>query len=393
LLGGNGEWLWGEFDVSSRSPIQTAVQLTGDTFHCSCRARSRPCAHNLALLLIFKHDAGRYTVGQPPEWVRTTQFRSEKKSQVAPAPPSPDRQSERRALMSTGIDELELRLLDVARRGLADTQGQGGQIWRDTAARLTDAKLSGLAGRFRRLAALGPEGSEAEVARTLGDVYLFILAWRNRADLPPERQSELDQLAGIAPKRAGLLAEPPRQDHWLVMGLVEGQEERLRYRRVWLRGEHHRRYALLLDFAFGDRPFEQSWPLAAAFDGAVHYYPGSYPQRAVFPQPRAGGRPYDGLTGYPSVTALLQNYRRALAVQPWLLQYPVLLEGFRPHEGPAGIILVDPDGAALPLAPEYDDVYRLLAVSGGHPVSLFAEFDGYLLRPLSLLTELGLVPA
>jgi hypothetical protein len=394
LLGGDGEWLWGEFDVNANRPVQSAIQLTRGSFHCSCRARARPCAHNLALILIFKHDADRYTVGQPPEWVRSTQFQTEKKQSRAPTAPSPPgRQEARRALMTAGVDELELRLLDIARRGLSDTQGQGSNVWLDTAARLTDTKLPGLAGRFRRLATLGPEGTETEVARALGDVYLFIRAWRKREELPPDRQRELDVIAGLSPKRAELLNEPPYPDHWLVMGTVEGQEDRLRYQRVWLRAEKRRRYALLLDFAFGEMPFEQSWPLAAAFDGPVHYYPGSYAQRAVFPEPRAGGRPYDGLAGYTTVAALLANYRRALGVQPWLLQYPVLLEGCRPLRVKGAMQLVDTDGSALPLVPDYQEKYRLLAVSGGHPVSVFGEFDGYLFRPLSLLTELGLVPA
>ena len=394
LLGGDGEWLWGEFDVGGKRPIQSAVQLLEGRFNCSCRARARPCAHGLALVLLLKNNPDRYTVGQPPDWVRSVQHQTGRAPKVIQdVTKADDRLTARLELMTAGIDELELRLIDVARRGIADTLGQGSEAWLTAATRLTDAKLPGLAGRLRRLAGLGTEGTEAEIARTLGDLYLFIRAWRKRDELPPDRRAELYQLAGINSKRDELLARPGKSDHWLVLGTVEGEEERLRYRRVWLRGERTRRFALLLDFAFGEMPFEQSWPLSAAFEGTVYYYPGSYPQRGIFPSPRPGRRPYDGLTGYGTFSDLLQNYRRALAVNPWLLQYPVYLNAVHPVRRGDALLLVDSQGVAYPVSAEFSGFYRLLAVSGGKPMALMAEFDGYELRPLSLLTELGLVPA
>ncbi len=394
LLGGDGEWLWGEFDVNSKRPIESAVQVVEGKFHCTCRARARPCAHGLALVLLLKNNPDRFTVGQPPEWFRTVQHQATKPFRVTKdITKADDRLTARLELMDSGVDELELRLLDVARRGLADTQAQGSETWLATAARLTDAKLPGLAGKVRRLAALGREGTEAEAARTLGDLYLFLRAWRIREEFSTERREELYQIAGINTKKDELLSRPVTIDHWLVLGTVEGQEDRLRYRRIWLRGEQSRRYALLLDFAFGDFPFEQSWPLSASFDGGVHYYPGSYAQRAVLPEPRPGGRPYDGLSGYASFGGMLENYRKALGVNPWLLQYPTYLDAVRPVREGEQFLLVDADGVAFPLVSDYENFYRLLAVSGGGEMTVFAEFDGYRLRPLSLLTELGLVGA
>ena len=394
LLGGDGEWIWGEFDVGGRRPIESAVQVVRGRFICSCRARARPCAHGLALVLLLKNNSDRLNVGQPPEWVRSVQYRTERAPrEVKDTAKSEDRLAARLELMTAGLDELELRLLDVARRGIADTLGQGSEAWIAMATRLTDAKLSGLAGRVRRLASLGTEGTEEEIARTLGDLYLFIRAWRIRDEFPPERTDELYQLAGINTRKEELLARPAKEDHWLVLGTAAGVEDRLRYRRVWLRGERSRRYALLLDYAFGEFPFEQSWPLSASFSGGVHYYPGSYPQRAVFPDPAPGGRPYDGLVGYPHFEDMLANYRRALGVNPWLLFYPVYLSAVRPVMDGARATLVDDQGHALPVTADFEGFYRLLAVSGGAPMALFAEFDGYRLRPLSVLTALGLVDA
>ncbi|MBB4078639.1 hypothetical protein GGR28_001252 [Lewinella aquimaris] len=394
LLGGDGQWIWGEFDVGGKRPIQSAVQVVEGRFNCSCRGRARPCAHGLALVLLLGNNPDRITVGQPPDWVRSVQHQATKAPRVAKdVKKVGDRFADRLELMDAGVDELELRLLDIARRGIADTMGQGTESWLAASASLTDAKLPGLAGRLRRLATLGSDGTEAEIARTLGDLYLFVRAWRKHDELPHERRQELYQVAGVNTKRDELLRRAPVQDHWLVLGTVEGREDRLRYRRVWLRGERTRRFALLLDFAFGEMAFEQSWPLSGSFDGEIHFYPGSYPQRAIFPTPRAGGRPYNGLKGYDSFADMLDNYRRALAVVPWLLQYPVYLNAVRPVRQSGELLLVDEAGAAFPVQPDFTGFYRLLAVSGGAPMTVFAEFDGYRLLPLSILTDLGLVEA
>ena len=395
LVGGDGQWLWGEFvfgpDLTGKG-TETAVELTTGRYVCTCRARQRPCAHGLALVLMLKNDQQRITVGQPPSWVRSVQHRA---TPPVAKPSRPETVSPatvaRLDLMTEGISELEVRLLDIARRGIADTLAQGPEPFLAAAARLTDAKLPGPAAQFRRLANLGPDGTEAEVARTLGNLYLFVRTWRNRADLQPKQVDELYQFAGLSTKKEELLGRPGLKDHWLVMGVVNGQEDKLRYRRVWLRGEQSRRFALLMDYAFGERPFERSWPTAAAFDGSVHYYPGSYPQRGVFPQPMPGGRPYDGLVGYDSFAALRGNYQKALAFNPWLYTYPAYLVGVRPLRQRQAYYLVDASGEPLPLPRDFTDYYRLLAVLETDGLSLFAEYDGYCLRPLTLVTGAGLV--
>lgn len=395
LVGGDGDWLWGEFAYGNENKaIESAVELTTGRYVCSCRARQRPCAHGLALVLMLKNDQERISVAQPPDWVRTVQFRTEKKNKVVEVKDvraAEERQSDRLDLMSEGVDELEIRLLDITRRGIADTLAQGPELLLSAAARLTDAKLSGPAGHLRRLAGLGPDGTEQQFARTLGDLYLFVRAWKNRQALPIDRHDELLQFAGMATRKDEILSRPALTDHWLVMGVIAGQDDKLRWRRTWLRGEKSRRFALVQDYAFGERPFERSWPLAASFQGGIHFYPGSYPQRAVFPAPVAGGRPYDGLTGYQTFAALRDNYQKALTVNPWLFAYPVYLQGVRPVVHQRRHLLLDGENESLPLDPAYENFFRLLAVSGGGPLSLFAEFDGYRLRPLSVVTGMGLV--
>lgn len=390
-LGSDGEWLWGEFTVNGPNPLRPAVHLTTGRFYCTCRSRQRPCSHALSLVMILNNQQERISVSSPPEWALLL-----RQSAPPPATPSTPWQEDpklaaRLELMGQGVEELEVRLLDIVSRGLADTNALGNDFWLDTAARLTDAKLGGLANRLRathRQTDLAPERQ----IRILADLYLAIRAWRKLDRLPPERRDELLQYAGINLKKEQLAQGPPRPDHWLVMGTLEGQEDRLRYRRVWLRGESRKRYALLLDYAFGEQPYERSWPLASSWQGDVRYYPGSYPQRAVFTQPKPGGRPYEGLSGYATFAALLHDYYRALALQPWLPNYPAYLTEVVPLRVDGRPHLIDPEDRIFPLIPASDRAfYTLLAASGGGPISLFTEFDGDALRPLSLFTGSGLV--
>ena len=395
LLGGDGKWLWGEFIYgNSNKASETAVELTTGRYFCNCRARQRPCAHGLGLVLILKNDQERLVVGQPPSWVRSVQFRAEDrpKPNVDKAAAN-TRLEERLELMTAGVEELELRLLDLTRRGIADALGAGPDVFLSAAARLTDAKLPGPAGQLRRLAALGNEGTESAVARTLGDLYLFVRAWKNRDGLPTARRQELDRYAGLKTSKEELGAQPSTDDLWLVMGVTQGQEDKLRFRRVWLRGQRTRRFALLLDYAFGNMAFEQSWPLGAAFSGEVTYYPGSYAQRAVLPRPRPARTPYDGLKGYADFAAMRGNYQLALAANPWLYSYPVYLESVTPRRAGRKTFLLDDNGEALLLPEDYVGFYRLLGISGGEPISLFGEFDGETFRALTVVYDGSLVDA
>ena len=87
------------------------------------------------------------------------------------------------------------------------------------------------------------------------------------------------------------------------------------------------------------------------------------------------------------------NYQKALAVNPWLFSYPVYLETVRPVIHNKQHLLVDPTGEVLPINSEYQNFYSLLAISGGAPIAMFGEFDGYQFYPLSVVTGMGLVEA
>ena len=114
LIGGDGQWMWGEFLYGHNKAIETAVALTEGRFFCSCRAKNRPCTHGLALVMILKNAQDRITVGQPPLWLRSLQVQLDKQRKPAKAavkaPPQEDRRAKRLALMDAGVDDLDRHL-------------------------------------------------------------------------------------------------------------------------------------------------------------------------------------------------------------------------------------------------------------------------------------------
>ncbi|MEM8584374.1 MAG: SWIM zinc finger family protein [Bacteroidota bacterium] len=394
-LGGDGKWIWGEFEVKGNKALHTTVDLLQARFFCDCRSKKRPCTHALALLLKLKNRPDEWTVGEPPSWVRKHQKISVLRTEKAPLRESAQRldfapSEERKRLMDQGIAELEVRLLDIVRMGLAPASSFQADYWLNAAARLTDAQLPGLAGRVRRLTVKDP-CTPKDVAELVGDLYLLCNAWKEQDRSDPKRRSELFRLMGISPKKDYVLTGPAMNDLWLVMGLVEGVEDRLRYRRVWLRGETTKRFALIIDYAFGDRPFERSWPLASAWSGDIHHYPGVYPRRGIFSSPVPATKAYSGLKGYDTFTDMLRNYGKAIAIHPWLPDYPVYLSAVNPFIDNEHAYLVDDNGRAYPIVDKNRSVYTLMALSAGKPISVFSLFDGHTLQPLSVYLNEGLV--
>jgi hypothetical protein len=49
--------------------------------------------------------------------------------------------------------------------------------------------------------------------------------------------------------------------------------------------------------------------------------------------------------------------------------------------------LRDASGAAVPLTRSFEHAWALFSISGGQPVTVFGEWDGRALRPLSVWAE------
>ncbi len=117
------------------------------------------------------------------------------------------------------------------------------------------------------------------------------------------------------------------------------------------------------------------------------FYPGAYPLRALVKTRHDAPCPLAELPGHDTILTATGAYAAALARQPWLERFPMTLQNVVPQREGTVWLVRDAGEAALPLAPREDDGWPLLALSGGHPVTLFGTWNGDVLTPLSLFAE------
>ena len=396
--------VWGLCKGSGSKPYQTVVDIAdaaGPAYKCSCPSRKFPCKHALGLLLLWAGGDGAVPRGQEPDWaeqwIKGRRQRAQEKraaggspSAASADPEAARRRAERRAeRITAGATELEQRLADLLRGGLAAAEQAGYQLWEETAARMVDAQAPGLAGRVRELGALpasGP-GWPVRLLEECALLHLLDQGWLRRERLPEE-------LAATVRSRVGLAGSPdgsPVRDRWLVLAQYDTSDGRLTTRRIWLYGEKSDRTVLLLSYGAAGRAPELSLPVGLAFEADVSPYPGAGQLRAALgeqftPTAQAATRP-------PGVTTAdaAARYGEALRADPWLDSYPVALGRVIPTPLDGSWQLADAHGGtALPLTPSAGSrpgLWRLVALSGGAPVTVFGECGHRGFTPLTAWPE------
>jgi hypothetical protein len=403
-LGKTETALWGECQGSGKTPYRTRIDLGAPAFKCSCPSRKFPCKHGLGLYLLLATDPALFSGADEPEWVRDwlqgRQQRQDKKTEKAEAAQTPEalaaataqarkREEKREDKVDAGLIELQTWLHDLAREGLAGVRSRGQGFWDGIAARLADAQAAPLARRLRRAGAMLYQSSLADaeslLANELASIYLLIQAWQRIDGLPPALQADVRALLGWTVAQEDVLRQDAVADCWRVLAQSTVDDERLRVRATWLRGATGGRWALLLHYAVGNQGFEQQLAPDTEFDGELCFYPSAYPLRAQLRQ-QADVRPL-AAAGQPcSLDALLDTHAHALAVQPFLERHPVLLDGLVPDALDLGIVQ-DAQGRRIALHPAFRHPLHLLALSGGHPLTVCGEWDGRTLLPLSVWHE------
>ena len=315
------------------------------------------------------------------------------------------RRAEKRAgRIAAGAEELEQRLADLLRGGLAGAEQTGYAPWDEMAARMVDAQAPGLAARIRELGTL-PGSGDGWPGRLLSEcalLHLLTRAYLRLDALPAPLAETVKARVGLTVEAAGLLADEGRliRDEWLVLAQRDTEEGRLTVRRVWLHGRATGHRALLLAYGAGGRGPELALPTGEVLDADLAYYPGAGPLRAAL-----GERYGPSLPGFPppggSVPDALSAYGQALSADPWLDSWPFVLSevvpvpppearsgagqgqghSLAPAPAPArsnghGWQLADSEAeSAVPVVPGTSEsaLWKLLALSGEGPLTVFGE--------------------
>ncbi|WP_433240024.1 SWIM zinc finger family protein [Streptosporangium sp. CA-135522] len=417
-VGVTADALWGECRGSGSKPYRACVDLSEPAYRCSCPSRKFPCKHALGLLLLWSAD-GVPVADEPADWV--TEWLDQRRDRAVRAAVRPartaaeaergpaidtSRAAQREQRVAAGLAELERWLADQIRQGIAGSRRH--DHWDDLAKRLIDAQAPGVAGGVSRLNAV--LAAEDWPARLLGEyslLHLLCVAHRRLPEVVRAAGDGPDARAGAGtphPPGAALLrrvrerigfpvtkeevlAGETVRDVWDVLGRRDEEQDRLVARRVWLRGRNTGRPALVLSFAPVGQALDASLVTGTALDADLAFYPGSSPLRALVAvrHDGAAAAPAPGSTPQEA----LEEVAGALAGDPWVDSWPVVLDSVVPVEN-GSWSLCDASGG-LALHPSAGTPWRLIATSGGHPLTVAAEWTPSGLRPLTTWDEKGRV--
>lgn len=292
----------------------------------------------------------------------------------------------RRARVDDGLQELDRWLADQVRSGLAGLPKLGYAHFDAVAARMVDAMAPGVAGVLRGIPAdLGAADWPDRVLHELGGLHLLSRAHARLDELPGELAATVRSRIGYPTAKADVLAGPGLSDSWWAVGAVDVHDVQLRRRRIWLRGVTTGLTGLWLTFAPPGMSFDESLLPGMGVVGAVHRYPGvGQPRVLLGAVQEQTPDPLD----WPgqSISATRREFADLVAADPWASRLGTVVKAV-PVRGNDGWWLRDEDGSWCRLLGLDGQPWPLLAQSGGDPVSVFGEWSGAGLLPLSVLPD------
>ncbi len=321
------------------------------------------------------------------------------------------RAADRVARVSAGLIELDQWLCDQIRAGLAQhppgppadrrSAGPGraapdaaGGLFETIAARMVDAQAPGIAARLRRLPAVlaSGEGWHERLLEQYAQLRLLVRAHQRLAELPPPLAAVVRSHVGYPVAKAEVLAGPAVRGTWSVLDQVDTQDDQLTRRRVWLESDSGRP-ATVISFArngFGSTTagLDDSLIPGSSIQADLHFYPDGV--RALVGDRIGEPGPLAGLHRL-SIAEALHVYAAALAADPWTVVRPVLLGAVVPVRHGGRWLLREADGTGLPLAATVGTPWRVIACSGGEPVTVLADWSPEGLVPRSLIGRYELV--
>jgi len=91
--------------------------------------------------------------------------------------------------------------------------------------------------------------------------------------------------------------------------------------------------------------------------------------------------------GYYDLSQFAEAYAEAIGANPWLARFPAFLMQVIPISEDGKLVLLDSNQETITASLKEDFGWKLLAISGGHPISVFGEWNGTELSIMSAMVE------
>jgi hypothetical protein len=174
----------------------------------------------------------------------------------------------------------------------------------------------------------------------------------------------------------------------MVLGQrILGDEERLRTQRTWLLGKTSGRAALCLSFsAAPTQPFDISLVPGTTIDAELVFFRSAFPLRALVKSRSGNPSTPEPVFQHKNISDAIAFSAAAFSANPWIERIPFALSSVVPRADNSWRI-VDSEGNFLKLDVNEEIAWRLISISGGHPIALAGEWDGACLYPVSAWAE------
>lgn len=386
--------LWGECQGSGKLPYQTQVDLANVAFKCSCPSRKFPCKHGLGLLLLFVRDSKQFNAAAEPDWVtgwldkrnEREEKKVEKKTKEKTVDPvaQAKRQENRVKRVEDGMSDLRFWIKDIIREGILNMASKEPSFFENMARRMVDAQAPGLATMIRRLGNINfyQDGWQTPFLDQMIRIYLVLNGFSRIQELPAELQEELRTAVGFTQNQDALKEEAGIRDEWVVLAKQTDKDENLTTERNWLYGLKSKKYALVLQFIFKGQLAELNLMPGSFVDAELVYFKGPTPIRALVKEQfgvKAGG----AFSGYTNWNEVLDTFSNSYNSNPIADLLPAVIENITPVHGNNEWFLKDASGNGIRGVQPFESYWKLMSVSGGKPIRVFAVGRENYFEPIS----------
>jgi hypothetical protein len=409
-MAANERVIWAELRGSGFPPFRTQVDLNQTAFKCTCPSRIFPCKHGVGLLLLYVRTGDAFEKNQPePDWV--SEWITKRHKKVSPTDKTTTtntaaqqkRQDARLLAVQNGLADTELLLRDWVRTGLMQLPDKDAAFFQHIAARLVDAKASGIAFRVRQLEQIVRQQAEhwqAEALAAISEIWLICRAFRQLDTLSEPVKEEIKTQIGWTQTQNALLEDSQRiqiYDRWLCIGLETSQEENLTLICYWMYGLYSGKTALIRQYFHSSQSLEWSYRPGQIQEGAVVYYPGAIAQRAVFnPQAEKNSdwMHQEPASPYPDWATSQKIWAAQIAASLWQKEMLIYIANVYLAQEREQWYVVDNTGIAMLIVPEFEAHKRvqILAISGGKPLAMMILRREKMVCPLGVWHESDYLP-
>lgn len=377
--GANEQALWGECQGSGSKPYQAQVDLTNIAFKCSCPSRKFPCKHGLGLLLLYARQKDIFTVMDAPQWVaewlskrvEKQEKQVDKKEKAIDEAAQAKRQQARQSKVNDGIGELIAWLKDIVRNGIISMPEKGFAFFENMSKRLVDAQAPGLAGMVRTLGETNffVEGWPSRFMDQLLRIYMIAEGFKNAASLTELLQQDLKAWIGFTQNQEELKEQNGILDTWLVLGKQSSEADGIITEKFWLYGTQTRHYALLLQFIVRGQGVQYSFTPGMFVQAELVYFPSLSPLRALVKKQinTSAVTNFYKYEGWPEVAKTETELSASL---PFRTERPFIVGNLKPIQYNQQWWLQDTDNNIMLMKNDYQNIWKLLAISGGQPLDM-----------------------